>query len=143
MGLDLDDETANEYSTIGGLLCSQAGEIPKAGDKLLLSGFEFTVVEVEDNRRVVELSARKVPTGEDAAGEEGSTASKSSGIDASTNTTASTNSPNDTKSFRDGEWVSSLPATGPAVSTASGTSGTSGTQVVAPDTSKPRDGNWV
>ena len=49
MGLELDDETAGVYSTIGGLLVAQAGQIPKAGDKVLFAGFEFTVLEVEDN----------------------------------------------------------------------------------------------
>ena len=46
-----------EYSTIGGLLCSLAGEIPKAGDRLDFSGYEFTVTEVDD-RRVLGVTAK-------------------------------------------------------------------------------------
>lgn len=46
-----------EYSTVGGLICSIAGMIPKAGDQVAFAGYGFTVLEVEDNRRVTALIA--------------------------------------------------------------------------------------
>jgi len=61
LGLKVDEaltETLEEYSTIGGLLCSLAGEIPKLGEKLDFSGFCFTVTEVDD-RRVLRATARR------------------------------------------------------------------------------------
>jgi CBS domain containing-hemolysin-like protein len=57
LGLELDDEELGEYSTIGGFLCSEAGEIPREGDQLVLCGYKFVVKEVEDNRRIISLSA--------------------------------------------------------------------------------------
>lgn len=57
LGLELDDEELGEYSTIGGFLCSEAGEIPREGDQLVLCGYKFVVKEVEDNRRIITLSA--------------------------------------------------------------------------------------
>ena len=57
LGLELDDEELGEYSTIGGFLCSEAGEIPREGDQLILCGYKFVVKEVEDNRRIISLSA--------------------------------------------------------------------------------------
>lgn len=53
-----------EVSTIGGLLCSIAGEIPEAGDTVLFSGYKFTVKEV-DNRRIISLVAVKLQDDED------------------------------------------------------------------------------
>ena len=60
LGLELDDEEKGEYSTIGGFLCSEAGEIPREGDQLALCGYKFVVKEVEDNRRIISLSAEKI-----------------------------------------------------------------------------------
>jgi Mg2+/Co2+ transporter CorC len=60
LGLDLDDEEKGEYSTIGGFLCSEAGEIPREGDQLALCGYKFIVKEVEDNRRIISLLAEKL-----------------------------------------------------------------------------------
>ena len=45
----LDEEiakTLDEYSTIGGLLCSLAGEIPTTGQKINFGGFCFNITEV-------------------------------------------------------------------------------------------------
>jgi Mg2+/Co2+ transporter CorC len=55
LGLNLNNDeelekTLEEYSTIGGLLCSLAGEIPKSGDIIPFSGFVFTITEVDDRR---------------------------------------------------------------------------------------------
>jgi CBS domain containing-hemolysin-like protein len=60
LGLELEDEEKGEYSTIGGFLCSEAGEIPREGDQLALCGYKFIVKEVEDNRRIISLSAEKI-----------------------------------------------------------------------------------
>lgn len=57
LGLELDDEELGEYSTIGGFLCSEAGEIPREGAQLILGGYKFIIKEVEDNRRIISLSA--------------------------------------------------------------------------------------
>jgi CBS domain containing-hemolysin-like protein len=46
-----------EYSTIGGLLCSVAGMIPQPGALIPFAGFVFTVLEVEDKRRILRLVA--------------------------------------------------------------------------------------
>lgn len=58
--LELDEEDLNDCSTIGGLLIARAGKIPNEGDRIQLAGFEFVVSEVEDNRRIVGVSARKI-----------------------------------------------------------------------------------
>lgn len=81
LGFVIDNETRGESSTIGGLLCAlvsrlsycsvlwilmlatyyyvQAGQIPKAGDQLRLAEYDFEVSEVEDNRRILKLTAIK------------------------------------------------------------------------------------
>lgn len=46
----------DEYSTIGGLLCSLAGKIPSSGETIAFSGYAFTVTEVDD-RRVLSVTA--------------------------------------------------------------------------------------
>lgn len=174
MGLELDDETAGVYSTIGGLLVAQAGQIPKAGDKVLLAGFEFTVLEVEGNRRVVELSARLVSTGDSTSGADGASDNKQKPAEESKaggflgsvlGNTAATDSPKtpttsdseltsatgsqsvtpkDTKSFRDGEWVSSSDVDGPAPASSESFSSAAGTESGSPkDTKSFREGNWV
>ncbi len=48
-----------EYSTIGGLLCSIAGKIPTAGDKIYFAEHMFTILKVEDTRRVVDVLAER------------------------------------------------------------------------------------
>ena len=57
LGLNLEQDILEEHSTIGGLLCEVAGQIPKEGDSVLLGGYVFTVQEVLDNRRIISLSA--------------------------------------------------------------------------------------
>eukprot|EP01038_Epipyxis_sp_PR26KG_P011636 gene11636-15586_t len=54
-----DDErdSIDEYATIGGLLCSIAGMIPKKNDQIEFAGYVFTINEVEDNRRITSLIA--------------------------------------------------------------------------------------
>ena len=56
LGLKLEEDTLREYPTIGGLLCSLAGEIPRAGERFILSGFSFMVSEV-DARRILSVEA--------------------------------------------------------------------------------------
>lgn len=130
MGLELDEELQGEYSTVGGLLCSQAGEIPSAGDKLVFGGFQFTVKEVEDNRRIVTLLATKLRKdfpdadkeysglveegGETNAAERNENPATASGFMDSFmsltshdegNRNVSSSSSGDILTFRDGEWV--------------------------------------
>lgn len=57
LGLQLDETERGEYSTVGGLVCAEAGEIPKAGDHIDLGNYRFTITEVEDNRRIINLVA--------------------------------------------------------------------------------------
>lgn len=52
--------TIGEYTTIGGLLCSVAGMIPQAGALIPFAGFIFTVLEVEEKRRIQKLVAVRV-----------------------------------------------------------------------------------
>lgn len=63
LGLEITEELKGEYSTIGGLLCAQAGEIPKEGDEIVFGGYKFTVLHVEDNRRIIDLTCRLVESG--------------------------------------------------------------------------------
>jgi len=67
LDLELTEELRGEYSTIGGLLCSQAGEIPKEGDEITFNNYKFTVVHVEDNRRIIDLTCRLVYNGQNSA----------------------------------------------------------------------------
>lgn len=60
LGLAVEENTLGEYSTIGGYLCAVAGEIPSVGDVLELANYRFTVLEVEENRRIVSLSVEKI-----------------------------------------------------------------------------------
>lgn len=56
--LNMDRETEvkeGEYSTLGGLLCSIAGRIPRAGDRFPIGAYDFIVASVEDNRRLVDV----------------------------------------------------------------------------------------
>jgi len=68
-----------EVSTIGGLLCSIAGEIPETGDNILFSGYRFRIKEV-DNRRIISLVAVKAETGQ---GGEGASGGGSEGVEQS------------------------------------------------------------
>jgi CBS domain containing-hemolysin-like protein len=49
---DLEDSTKEEYATISGLLCAHAKHIPKPGEVVSVGYYPFTVVEVEDSRRI-------------------------------------------------------------------------------------------
>lgn len=60
LGLQVDDDTRGEYSTIGGYLCAAAGEIPSEGDVLELLNYRFIIEEVEDNRRIVRLRVEPI-----------------------------------------------------------------------------------
>lgn len=52
-----EEEFWGESSTIGGLLCAVAGKIPKAGEIIEFGGFIFTVINVEDDRRIIDIIA--------------------------------------------------------------------------------------
>ncbi len=41
LGLQLDELTLTQYSTIGGFICAEAGEIPKAGDTIVLKEYPY------------------------------------------------------------------------------------------------------
>jgi CBS domain containing-hemolysin-like protein len=71
----------DEYSTIGGLLCSLAGKIPSSGETIAFSGYAFTVTEVDD-RRVLAVTATALVKPEDTSIVE-----------------------QDQLIFRDGEWI--------------------------------------
>ena len=49
-----------EYTTIGGLLCSLHGRIPRSGTKIRFAEYIFTILKVEDHRRVHEILAEPV-----------------------------------------------------------------------------------
>lgn len=49
-----------EYTTIGGLLCSLHGRIPRSGTKITFANYVFTILKVEDHRRVHEILAEPV-----------------------------------------------------------------------------------
>ncbi len=48
-----------DISTIGGLVCSEAGEIPQVGYLIPIASYDFTVENVEDGRRILLLRAVK------------------------------------------------------------------------------------
>lgn len=57
LGITVDDEAgADDFSTISGFICAQAGEIPAPGDAVLYGDFSFTV-EHADERRIFSLTA--------------------------------------------------------------------------------------
>lgn len=61
--LDLEDE---DYTTIAGLITSEAGQIPKTGDKLSIKGLEIEILDADDKRiNLVRLSiANEIDTEE-------------------------------------------------------------------------------
>ena len=64
--LDMSNEEVDRFqaeqrdiSTIGGLVCSEAGEIPQIGYQIPLASYDFTVENVEDGRKILLLRAVK------------------------------------------------------------------------------------
>ena len=55
-------ENGGDYSTIGGLVCSEAGEIPEEGYEFSLGRYDFSVLDVEGDRRILLLRAVKACT---------------------------------------------------------------------------------
>ena len=53
-------EKSGDYSTIGGLVCSMAGEIPEEGFEFSLGRYDFSVLDVERDRRILLLRAVRV-----------------------------------------------------------------------------------
>jgi CBS domain containing-hemolysin-like protein len=49
-----------ECSTIGGLLCSLAGCIPRVGDVIHFAGYTFSILKVEGGRRLVDILVEPV-----------------------------------------------------------------------------------
>lgn len=60
-----------ESSTIGGLLCAEAGRIPRPGDQIPFAQYLFTVLQVEDNRLILSVRAQLLDPGNAAAGDLG------------------------------------------------------------------------
>ena len=125
LGLERSDEDSDsDYATIGGFLCSQAGAIPSSGDAFVYAGYKFIVGEVEDNRRILTLTAEKLRENHAGNGESShfpvflpwnqnpsnqipdsevliSTGNESHETDFSGNK----NNTSSSLTFRDGEWV--------------------------------------
>ena len=53
-GVDIESE---EVSTIGGLVTSELGRIPEAGEKVILNGLQIEITEV-DETRIIEVRIR-------------------------------------------------------------------------------------
>ena len=116
LDMKLNDELLDgEYSTIGGLLCSIAGKIPKAGDSIYLGHYRFIIKEVEDEKRILTLSAvsESVVTGNQSPSAATATAvdnaTEASGgsetVDASNNYESNGTADNRVRSvFKDGAW---------------------------------------
>lgn len=49
------DPSLPECATLGGLLCAVAGRILQKGESIDLQGFRFTVLSVQDNRRLIDV----------------------------------------------------------------------------------------
>ncbi len=47
-----------EYTTLGGLLCSLIGKIPVEGDQVEFANYLFTVVKVEEGRKIIDIVAQ-------------------------------------------------------------------------------------
>ena len=56
LDVDVPAETLEQFSTLSGFLCHQAGEIPEEGDVILADGLRFDVLEA-DERRLLSLRA--------------------------------------------------------------------------------------
>jgi CBS domain containing-hemolysin-like protein len=83
-------ENGGDYSTIGGLVCSEAGEIPEEGYEFSLGRYDFSVLDVEGDRRILLLRAVKART---ADSDENIAENESAGDDTtSTTSTATTES---------------------------------------------------
>jgi len=64
-GCELSDD--DDYETIGGLLMHELGRLPRLGESLLYSGFEFRVTKA-DSRRVDAVQVHRIPEESVAAG---------------------------------------------------------------------------
>jgi len=64
--LELPPDTMNEFSTISGFLCHQAGKIPEKGDILIVAHVRFEVLEADERRilSIVAQNIRDVPGGD-------------------------------------------------------------------------------
>ena len=58
--VDLPNEVAAEYQTLGGFVVTQFGRIPSAGEHFDWAGWRFEVVDM-DRRRVDKVLVAKIP----------------------------------------------------------------------------------
>lgn len=68
-------EKSGDYSTIGGLVCSEAGEIPEEGFEFMLGRYDCNVLDVEGDRRILLVRAVRVRDNE-SSGDSGSSDSE-------------------------------------------------------------------
>ena len=64
-GCELADD--DDYETIGGLLMHELGRLPRLGESLVYSGFEFRVIKA-DSRRIDAVQVHRIPEESVAAG---------------------------------------------------------------------------
>jgi len=83
LNITLDEEVLDEFLTISGYLCQQAGEIPENGDVILAESYRFDV-EAADERRLLSVRARLIPRTA-GFGEEGGEAESPSGPNGESN----------------------------------------------------------
>ena len=62
---DLDD--SDDYETIGGLVMHELGRLPRLGETLSFSEFQFRVINA-DSRRIDALQVNRIPEESEAAG---------------------------------------------------------------------------
>jgi len=62
LGVPLEDKSADTVTTIAGLLSYVSGKVPAPGEKVLLEGHQFEVLEA-NQRKVLRLRVRKQPLG--------------------------------------------------------------------------------
>jgi CBS domain containing-hemolysin-like protein len=63
LGMEVSEEELREFGTLSGFLCHQAGEIPEAGDVVLVSRYRFTVLDC-DERKIKQVRAEQTTEAE-------------------------------------------------------------------------------
>lgn len=71
-------DTSGDCTTIGGLVCSEAGEIPEEGFEFMLGRYDFSVLDVEGDRRILLLRAVKARSDDDEDEDDTSTTTSNS-----------------------------------------------------------------
>merc|ERR1712032_1550870 len=70
LGFGVSEEDMDDFLTISGYLCQQAGEIPDKGDIIIVGDLRFVVCEADARRLLSVRASRKAALQQDGAREE-------------------------------------------------------------------------